>query len=133
MCFCQQYYITTQAFCNYLQLLGRCQFFDSKPGLVLSPDGINDNSSGVSAGLIPWSEIVSINITSLHSQKFLTFIVENPEKYAEQGSYLKRKMDAANLKYFDSPIQISSNALKMDFQELTEIVNQYYDQYKINV
>src|SRR3982751_3143564 len=38
------------------------KLFDKKPGLVFSNSGIVDNASSVSAGLIPWSEIVGADI-----------------------------------------------------------------------
>ncbi len=32
------------------------KLFDTKPGLIIDSDGIVDNSSGVSAGRVPWQE-----------------------------------------------------------------------------
>src|SRR5262252_1286690 len=37
-------------------IFGIRKLFDKKPGLVLSADGFTDNSSGLAAGFIPWSE-----------------------------------------------------------------------------
>src|SRR4051812_22343719 len=34
------------------------KFGDKRPGLIISDKGIFDNSSGVIAGFIPWSDIV---------------------------------------------------------------------------
>ena len=54
------------------------KFSDKKPGLIINRKGITDNSSGVSAGLIPWTDIKEIKISQVMSQKFLMFIVPSP-------------------------------------------------------
>src|SRR5882757_1342609 len=38
------------------------KFFDNKSGLVINSDGILDNSSGVSAGLIAWADITGLTV-----------------------------------------------------------------------
>ena len=49
-------------------LFGSCgiymiiKFFDKKPGLIINNEGIIDNSSAISAGLIKWGDITNINI-----------------------------------------------------------------------
>jgi hypothetical protein len=110
-------------------LCGIIKLFDTKPGLILDSEGIIDNSSGVSAGRIPWNEIIDINTTVVANQNFLVFHVTNPEKYVGRGNYFKRKINAANLKYFNSPIHISANTLKNDFDALTELILGYYQKY----
>lgn len=37
------------------------KLFDTKAGVVIDDKGIHDNSSGVSAGFIPWSDISNIS------------------------------------------------------------------------
>src|SRR5665647_1362036 len=36
------------------------KLFDNSPGLIISAEGVFDNSSGVSAGFVPWTDIVEI-------------------------------------------------------------------------
>src|SRR5262245_19949122 len=47
------------------------KLFDTTPGLILDAEGITDNSSAVSAGRIPWSDITGFTITSVQKQRFL--------------------------------------------------------------
>ena len=122
--------VSCVVFFSICVVYGFFKLFDSKPGLTIGPDGIDDNSSGVSAGHVPWNEIIGIDVTTISSQRFLVFLVEEPQKYVGRGNFLQRKLNAANLKLYGSPIQISSNSLKIDFRELTELVTQYYDRYK---
>ena len=110
-------------------VLGARKMFDRKPGLVLSSAGILDNSSGVSAGLIPWSEIVGFSIFEMQNQKMLIVKVSNPEKYIERGGSLRRALNKANFKMCGSPIAITSNSLKIRFDELLDSCNQYLARY----
>jgi hypothetical protein len=106
------------------------KFFDSAPGLIIDQQGIVDNSSGVSAGRIPWSEIKAVHVTTVEFQRFLTIEVRDPEKYIQRASFLKRQLVKLNAAYFDSPIQISALTLKIDFDELLDIVTRRLEKFR---
>lgn len=107
------------------------KFIDNKPGLVISTQGIIDNSSGVSAGLIPWTDIHEIKISQVMSQKFLMLIVSNPEDYLDKVTNpIKRNAMKMNYKTYGSPISISSNALKTNFDELQKLLDDKMNEYK---
>lgn len=105
------------------------KLFDKKAGLVFNSSGVIDNSSGVSAGLIPWSEIVGAEIFEIHKQKTLIIKVRNPQQYIERGGRLKQALNKANYKMCGSPIAITSNALKINFSELLSLFHQYNQKY----
>ena len=105
------------------------KFFDKKPGLVLNAAGIIDNSSSVSAGFIPWPEIFGFDIFEIQKQKTLIIMVVNPERYIEVGGSIKRALNRVNFKLCGSPIAITSNSLKIGFQELLDICNTYFEKY----
>ncbi len=105
------------------------KLFDKKPGLIFNESGIVDNASAVSAGFIPWSEVTGSDIFEMAQQKMLIIMVTDPQKYVDRGNPLKRKLNQANYKMCGSPIAISSNALKMDFSELSSIFHQYQQKY----
>jgi hypothetical protein len=105
------------------------KLFNKKPGLVLNNIGVLDNSSGVSAGLIPWSEVVGSEIFEINNQKMLIIKIRNPQKYIEGRGLLKQMLNKANYKMCGSPIAISSNALKIKFPELLSLFDQYQKKY----
>jgi len=105
------------------------KLFDKKPGLVFNSIGIIDNSSGVSAGLIPWSEISGFDIYEVHKQKMLVIFLKNPEKYIEMGNTIKRHINKVNFKLCGSPIVITSNALQINFDELLKFSSEYMVKY----
>jgi hypothetical protein len=107
------------------------KFSDLKPGLTISKQGIIDNSSGVSAGLIPWTDIQEIKISQVMNQKFLMFIVRNPDEYLVKVSNpLKRNAMRMNYKTYGSPISISSNALQTNFDDLNKLLIDKMNEYK---
>ncbi len=115
--------IMFSALCGWI---GIKKFFDQSPGLILNSDGIFDNSSGVSAGMVPWSEVIDITETQIQKQKFISIHVQDPEKYANNGNALKRMANRANIKMCGTPINISAISLKIDYEELFEIIQEYY-------
>jgi hypothetical protein len=94
------------------------KFFDKKAGLIIDQNGLTDQSSGVSVGLIPWSDIVEIETAQVMSTRFLLINVRDAEQYLAKASGIKRRMLAANMKMYGTPLSISSNSLKCNFTEL---------------
>jgi len=100
------------------------KLFDPAPGLIIDAEGIVDNSSGISAGRIPWSEIKGFKVTTIKRQRFLTIEVRDPDKYIRRTSGLKRHLAAMNTKYFGGPIHITSNTLAIGFDELVKSITE---------
>lgn len=121
--------VVAVAFFGLVFLFASKKLLDKSPGLVINSDGIVDNSSGVAAGLIPWKEITKLSVTTVQSQRFLTVHVHNPESYLDRGNWLKRIANKANYKLYGSPVQISANGLKTNFDELLEIIEQQFKKY----
>ncbi len=103
--------------------------FDKRPGLILNSVGIFDNSSAVSAGLIPWCDIADFGIYEVHKQKMPTVILKNPDKYVEIGSSMRKTLNRANFKLCGSPIAITSTSLKISFDELVKVASEYLAKY----
>jgi len=109
------------------------KMFDNKLGLIINDFGINDNSSGTSAGFIPWKDIEAIEKTTVARQNMLMIIVCNPKEYInKQTGFLARKAMEMNYKRFGSPIFLSANGLKYDFDELYQIVAYRFRSQNIN-
>ena len=81
--------------------------FDKKPGLIISKNGITDNSHFCSAGLIKWSEIIGIRTHQVMSTKFLLIDVSNPEKFIRESSSFKAWLMKTNLKMYNTPLSIT--------------------------
>jgi ABC-type transport system involved in multi-copper enzyme maturation permease subunit len=107
---------------------------DKKAGLIINKEGIIDNSSGVSVGLVLWSDIKEIKTCSVASQQFLMVIVKNPQDYIDKVSNsLKRKAIEMNYKTYGSPISISTNSLQTNFDNLYNLLASRMKEYKMEI
>jgi hypothetical protein len=99
---------------------------NNKPGLIIDDVGLTDNSSGVSAGQILWSDVKNIKVIEIHRQKLIMLKVKNPQDYIDrQTSGLKRKMMKMNFNMYGTPLSITSNSLQIKFDELLNILNNH--------
>ena len=106
------------------------KLFDHKPGLIISNSGIFDNSSGLSAGFIPWSDIKEIKETIIAKQKFINLVVKIPQHYIDgQPTKLRRWLMEKNYKSFGTVIGISANGLKYNYAELKLLLKARFQEY----
>lgn len=106
------------------------KILDTSPGLIISEAGITDNSSGVSAGFIPWSDIIAVKETTVAAQRFINLVVKNHEDYVQrQKSALKRWIMRKNYKTYRTGIGISANTLKMNYGKLKELIEKRFSDY----
>lgn len=107
------------------------KFSNNKVGLIINQEGIIDNSSGVSAGIVLWIDIDEIKTAQVMNQKFLMIIVKNPRLYIDrENNIIKRKGMQMNLSSYGSPISISTNSLKINFDDLQELLKLKLMEYK---
>lgn len=108
------------------------KLFDSAPGLTIDDNGIFDNTSGISYGLIPWSDITGISSRRYKFQKLLVISVRNVNSYAAKGNVLQRLLNKGNVLKCGSPIVISSNALDVSFYELERLLLEKFNTHGID-
>ena len=105
------------------------KMYDDKPGLIIDSKGITDNSSGIAAGLITWESINQIEEKYIKGQRFIAIKVENPKRYIERQSGLKRILMNMNYKMYETPIYISPNSLKIEYDELWSLLKVKMEEY----
>ena len=120
-------------------LFGLCAGFfirklpDNKPGLIIDNTGLVDNSGALSAGQILWQDIVNISVLEMHKQKLLMLEVKNPQEYIDkQNGLLKRKGMELNHKMYGTPLSITTNGLKIPFEELYTLVSKKLQETRTN-
>lgn len=112
------------------------KLFDKNPGLVVSEQGIYDNTSAFKVGLIPWSDISHIQASSMQAsiaskQHFVTIGLTDPESYiARETNALKKWLLKLNAKNYGSPIHLSTNGLQTNHKELLQLLTTSFDKYK---
>jgi hypothetical protein len=106
------------------------KLFDKKPGLTIDQKGITDNSNYNKVGLIEWNEIIGIRTEQVMSTKFLLIDVRNPEKFIKNASKIKASLMKANMKMYNTPLSVSSTALKYSFENLENLIETEFEKYK---
>jgi hypothetical protein len=111
------------------------KLFDKKPGITIDNEGIVDNSGALSMGRIFWKDVIDIKEKKVpagfSNQKFISITVSNPEEYiGKTHSRFKQKTMRMNLKHSGTPINISTNGLNFDFEELKAIVQTKWKQHQ---
>lgn len=97
---------------------------DTKPGLIIDDSGLHDNSGGLSAGHILWTDIEDISVIEIQRQKLIMIHVRNPEHYIErQKNLFKRKGMQMNHRMYGTPISISAGGLSSTFDELMRLLH----------
>jgi len=118
-------------FFGFVSIFYAKKLTDKKPGLIIDNTGITDNSSAVSVGHTPWTDIKYITTIKVVKQDFIILIVENPNNYInKQTNIIKRKTMEMNFKSYGSPINISANSLKSNFNELKSVLDNKLAEFK---
>jgi len=104
---------------------------DKRPGIVIDEEGVSDNSSAVSIGLIPWADVLQLKVIKVVRQEFLVLIVNNPESYiSRQTNLIKKKGMQYNYRNYGSPLAISTGGLECTPDKLKEMVESRLAVYK---
>lgn len=102
------------------------KLFDPAPGLVLSEEGLTDNTSLLPAGFVPWSDISGFSIGRIKNQRFLYVLLKDQDAYIDKCGQSRRALLRANRPIALSPVTITSNSLAIKFDELESIVTKYF-------
>ncbi|WP_303850186.1 STM3941 family protein [Apibacter mensalis] len=107
-------------------------FVIKKKGLVIDEYGIIDHSNYSSVGEIKWDDVISIKKNQVMSTKFLLVYVKKPKVYLYlTDGIIKNKLRKLNMRYYGTPITISSSSLKCDFNQLENDLKKSFEEYKM--
>ncbi len=99
------------------------KLLDNRMGLTIDENGINDNSSATSVGLIDWEDILRIETLEIASTKILMIFTDKPDKYINRAkNRFYKKLIKANYEMYGSPISITSNTLKIKHADLEALI-----------
>lgn len=109
------------------------RLFGDNIALILDGKGITDNSSANSIGFIPWDDVENIKSIKVASTNFLLIELRDPKKYIlkSKNIFITRIMKM-NLKYYGSPVILSSNSIESNFNDLQRNVIAYFNEWRIN-
>jgi hypothetical protein len=94
------------------------------PAIVISDEGILDDASGVSLGLIRWDQVGAIDEYRVKDQAFLSITVKDAEALIAQQPFWKRRIIRANLGTGLAAVNIPQTSLGTDLKDLRREIEQ---------
>ena len=122
-------FIVMIIFFGFTALIYLKMILSTKPVISISEKGICDN---VFFGLIEWENVAGFRKVRVQKQDYILILLENPEKYIEKFNFFKQKWLSLNLKQYGTPVMIHTGNLKIDQEELLNIVQKEWTEYKRN-
>ena len=104
--------ITSALFFNATGIFGIRKMFGKTNGLTIDENGIFDNTSASSVGLIKWADITAIKTEQVASTKFQLIYTSNPDFYFDKVKGFKRELMEGNNRMYGTPLSITSNTLE---------------------
>ena len=122
-------FIVVIIFFGFTALIYLKMILSTKPVISISEKGICDN---VFFGLIEWENVAGFRKVRVQKQDYILILLETPEKYREKFNFFKQKWLNFNLKQYGTPVMIHTENLKIDQEELLNIVRKEWTEYKRN-
>jgi hypothetical protein len=109
-----------------IAIMSVVRLVDSRPGLVVDRQGIDDRSNFASVGRVDWADIHGLRTTRARWNNALVVELHEPERFARRGNVVQRllRIGAA------SPVVVGSNALDVPFDTMVQIVRRFHDDWK---
>ena len=104
------------------------KLMQKRPGLMVNLQGVHDQSSGTSAGFVPWKDVSAVQPSFVSGQKFVSLMLHDAQKYSHSGNALQQRLAKLNMSLVGTPINISANTLKINFDELLALLQSYQQQ-----
>ena len=122
-------FIVMIIFFGFTALIYLKMILSTKPVISISEKGICDNAS---FGMIEWEDIAGFRKVKIQKHDYVLILLKNPEKYIEKFNFFKQKWLSLNLKQYGTPVMIHTGNLKIDQEELLNIVQKEWTEYKRN-
>jgi hypothetical protein len=88
------------------------------PAIAIGDDGILDDASGVSLGLIPWDQVGGIDEYRVEGQAFLGIGLRDPEAVIARQPFWKRRLIRANLRMGAAAVNIPQASVGIKLKDL---------------
>lgn len=98
-----------------------------EPALIISKEGIIDQSSYIAAGLVKWNEIEAIDFIHFSGQIYLGIFTFDRELIINRSSGVKRVLNVMNKGLLESHVNIPVKNLACSIDELVEAINQRWE------
>lgn len=98
-----------------------------KPAVIITKEGIIDQSSYIGAGLIKWEEIEAIDFLQFSGQVYLGIFTIDPELIINRSSGIKRMFNRINKGLLPSQVNIPVKNLACSVDELVNVIGERWE------
>ena len=112
-----------------IQIIKTRRFFfieKQKTVFVLSEEGLYYNSKLGDIGLIPWKDIISMEVDSFKRLKIIRISIENFRNYKKKMSRLKQALAQEYKKMMKSEVVIFHHDIDIELDELFHLLNDFW-------
>jgi hypothetical protein len=106
------------AFFGICFLFSTRQLLRADAAIRIDDRGIEDYSSMLSPGFVPWSELVSWHFVQFGFQEFICFIPRDPSAFLKSQPRFRRFFMRLNLGLVNSPFCISADSIRISLPEM---------------
>ena len=116
---------------------GACCFYAAfrlivrRPALILNYEGIVDQGSAVSAGLVRWEEIDRIFTGIIQRQRFISIAVKSPDHFLSRVGGLKERLMRMNISLVGAPVNIPVNTLPMTDGQILQTIQDFRNKHGV--
>lgn len=103
--------------------------FNPKPAVIITEEGIEDQSSYIAAGLVRWGEIESIGLSEFSGQLFLGIVTYDRQLIINRASGLKRLLNNLNRGLLETQVNIPVKNLAYPTEDLLEQIDTRMNNY----
>lgn len=111
-----------------LGLMSILSALKTAPRLVLTSDGIVENSGPYSLGFIPWADIEGFQKVKVGNKYMLYAILRDPNRYLSRCGFIKKAYLSAAMKVAPSPVAIG-DAFEMNFNEIVQLIVDHHKNF----
>ncbi|MEK3887954.1 STM3941 family protein [Bacillus sp. FSL K6-3431] len=97
-----------------------------KPALIVSNEGIFDQSSFIGAGLVKWEEIEDIDFIYFSGQLFLGIKTQDPNLIVNRSNGIKRVLNKLNKGLVEAQVNIPVKILSCSMDELVNEIENHW-------
>jgi hypothetical protein len=106
----------------------------NQPAIIISDNGIFENSSIISVGFIQWNDNLAVEKTVLFNQNAVVLVISNKmlsSFIARETDILKRLIMKANYQTCGTLVTIFENSIDVDFDAFADLVAEKVAQSKV--
>jgi hypothetical protein len=120
-------------FFGAVSAFGFVKMLSKKCALLINDEGILDNTTASSFGLIKWENITGFKIEEMMSRNYLVIHVNNGEEMIEKSKGMVRKTMKMNFSMYLTPYAIPSTVVNYKLDDLIVLLEkQLTERHKVN-